>query len=496
MLRIQRHFVPVSAVLLGLCDCGVVAGLISWHPLTMFLAGQTPIAPAGAIFALAMVAAGTVGTAMMALGLYSRATLADPRAILRRSLLAAPLIAALGIGGALAFQILVPLAAYLVPAAVWPAAAVAIRAAYRQVANGDRFKRKIIVVGSGTKADRLAGLMQRVPQGRSTRLVFAAGEVDRVRIAGGDRTAAIDLDPAGLTNLAARIGAQEIVVAADDRRGLPYRQLLDCRLAGIRVTDYLSFWERETGTVDLAALDPSWMIYSDGFHRGRSSRIGKRVFDIAVSLFLLVPALPVMLLVAAQLTLEGGEAVLYRQERVGLGGRRFMLLKFRSMRGDAEGGGQPLWAAQDDARITPIGAVLRKLHLDELPQLFNVLRGDMSLIGPRPQRPYFVERLAAAIPFYSERHSVKPGLTGWAQIRFGYAASIEETRQKLAYDLYYVKNQSLFLDCLIFLRTLGLLAAPTDGGSASAPLAAAVAAAAAGEGEGALGPGSMTSVGD
>ena len=237
---------------------------------------------------------------------------------------------------------------------------------------------------------------------------------------------------------------------------MPVGQLLDCKVEGIDVVDYQIFWERENGGIDIEALEPSWLTYSDGFRLSPLNNAMKRAFDIIVSLGLLVCALPVMAIAAVAVRLECPGPVLYRQERVGFGGKSFNILNFRSMRDDAERDGIR-WAANSDPRVTRVGHIIRKFRIDELPQLFNVLRGDMSFVGPRPERPFFVGQLAKAIPFYGERHSVKPGITGWAQVNSPYGASIEDAKQKLAYDLYYVKNRTLFLDLVILVHTVRVI---------------------------------------
>ncbi|MBV8652069.1 MAG: TIGR03013 family PEP-CTERM/XrtA system glycosyltransferase, partial [Alphaproteobacteria bacterium] len=244
----------------------------------------------------------------------------------------------------------------------------------------------------------------------------------------------------------------EIVIASRDRRGLPIDDLLDCKLKGINITEYLTFWERETGQIDLEALQPSWLFFSDGFRMDWLPILLKRLFDVVMSLIFVVLTLPVILVTALAIRLEGPGPIFYVQERVGLYGRRFKLMKFRSMSVNAESDG-PRWAANNDQRITRIGAMIRKTRIDEIPQILNVLRGDMSFIGPRPERPFFVETLTKEIPYYSERHRVKPGISGWAQINYPYGASVEDAREKLTYDLYYVKNRSLFLDFVILLQT-------------------------------------------
>ena len=247
----------------------------------------------------------------------------------------------------------------------------------------------------------------------------------------------------------------EIVVGVRERRngGLPADQLLECKLAGIEIVDLSSFFERETGQVQLESLNPSWMIFSDGFSRGSFKDITKRLFDIVASSVLLLTTMPIMFITAMLIWLESGGPILYRQERVGEYGRTFHVLKFRSMRVDAERDGVPQWAKKQDDRATRIGRVIRKMRIDELPQVFNVLRGDMSFVGPRPERPYFVNELTGQIPYYPSRHTVKPGITGWAQIRYPYGATTEDAIQKLQYDLYYVKNHTLFLDLVILLQT-------------------------------------------
>ena len=264
-------------------------------------------------------------------------------------------------------------------------------------------------------------------------------------------------DDRALARYAREVGAREIVVATDERRGMPVLQLLHCKIAGINVVDYLTFFERETRKVELEALQPSWLIFSDGFRQGVLIDAAKRAFDLTVSLALIVFTLPVILIAALAIWLEDGAPVLYRQERVGRDGQAFTLMKFRSMRVDAEAQGAPQWARNEDPRATRVGLILRKFRIDELPQLINVLAGDMSFVGPRPERPFFVEELAAAIPFYRERHSVKPGITGWAQVNYPYGASLEDARHKLAYDLYYVKNRTLFLDFLILVQTVRVI---------------------------------------
>jgi sugar transferase (PEP-CTERM system associated) len=262
-----------------------------------------------------------------------------------------------------------------------------------------------------------------------------------------------------LTQTALALGVDEIVVALTERRAgsMPLRQLLDCKLSGIKVCDLNTHFEKTLGQIRIDYLNASWLIFGDGFNQGTLRTFVKRVFDIVCSSILLVLAAPVMLVTALLVKFESEGPVLYRQERVGLNGRSFLVNKFRSMRTDAEKDGKPRWAGANDDRVTRVGAVIRRLRIDELPQLFNVLRGEMSLVGPRPERPYFVDQLTQAIPFFAVRHSVKPGVTGWAQVRYAYGATVEDSQEKLQYDLYYVKNHTLFLDLVVLFETVGVV---------------------------------------
>ncbi len=262
-----------------------------------------------------------------------------------------------------------------------------------------------------------------------------------------------------LPRLAHRLDVDEIVVALTERRAgsMPLRQLLDCKVSGTKVHDLNTHFEKTLGQIRIDYLNASWLIFGDGFNQGTARTLIKRVFDLFCAALLLVLAAPLMLATAILIKLESPGAVLYRQERVGQNGSTFSIAKFRSMRNDAEKDGKPVWAAANDSRVTRIGAIIRKLRIDELPQLFNVLKGEMSLVGPRPERPYFVEQLTQEIPFYALRHSVKPGVTGWAQVRYPYGATVEDSQEKLQYDLYYVKNHTLFLDLVVLKETVGVV---------------------------------------
>lgn len=251
----------------------------------------------------------------------------------------------------------------------------------------------------------------------------------------------------------------EIVIAPDERRrseggDIPIDALLDCKLRGISITEPMVFIERELLKIEVGMLRPSWALFSDGFVYSQLRDVMKRVFDLTIASFILLITWPLMLLTAIAVKLESRGPTLYQQVRVGLNGKEFSITKFRSMSQDAEKDGKAIWATKNDARVTRVGAFIRNTRLDELPQLYNVFKGDMSFVGPRPERPQFVEELKVAIPYYDARHRVKPGLMGWAQLKYPYGASVDDARNKLKYDLYYVKNHSFFMDVLIVIQTV------------------------------------------
>ncbi len=257
-----------------------------------------------------------------------------------------------------------------------------------------------------------------------------------------------------ICNLAEAEDAKSLIVALDEKRGLfPYAELLKCKVRGINIIDGESFYERITGKLLVEKIKPSWLIFSDGFVKSRISRGTKRLVELLLSIVMLVSLSPLILLVAVAIKLDSRGPVLFSQERVGEQGKIYNLYKFRSMQSDAEKESGPVWASHNDPRITRVGKIIRKLRIDELPQLWNVFKGDMGFVGPRPERPVFVEKLEKTIPYYKERFSVRPGVTGWAQIKYPYGASEEDAREKLKYDLYYIKNMSLVMDLMVIFHT-------------------------------------------
>jgi len=316
-------------------------------------------------------------------------------------------------------------------------------------------RRKVLVYGTGTRALAVGERVKR-PSSNAELVGYFASPNEREHLVSTFGTLG---EGQTLTDVVRASGVDEIVVALSERRGgsMPMRELLDCKLSGVRVTDIAAYFEQTAGQIRLDAVSAGWLIFGDGFNQGFLRTTVKRLFDIVCALVLLVVASPVMLIAALAIRLESPGGILYRQERVGLEGKPFDVVKFRSMRSDAEKDGVPRWATAGDSRVTRVGKVIRKLRIDELPQLFSVLFGQMSLVGPRPERPYFVETLTQEIPFYAVRHSVKPGVTGWAQVSYQYGSSQEDTVNKLQYDLYYVKNHSLFLDLVILFETVGVV---------------------------------------
>jgi sugar transferase (PEP-CTERM system associated) len=322
----------------------------------------------------------------------------------------------------------------------WIALLFATRLALRMALRFDILARRILVVGSPADAARTRAAIERMRAGFFT-LAGTAAPDDAAALA-----------PAAL----ARRGIWAVVVTEEARGALPQEELMRGKHAGIHVFSDVEFREQQLRRIDLAHLAPDWMIFAPGLSRGPVEAAIRRGFDLALSLAMLIFTLPLMALTALVIRLDSPGPALYCQQRVGLQGRVFTLFKFRSMRTDAEAEG-PAWAAQDDSRVTRIGNFLRRTRIDELPQLFNVLKGEMSFVGPRPERPHFVTRLAAEIPFYNDRSAVKPGISGWAQVNYPYGASTEDARQKLSYDLYYIKRRSLFLDLLILVATVRVI---------------------------------------
>jgi sugar transferase (PEP-CTERM system associated) len=332
--------------------------------------------------------------------------------------------------------------------------ALVVRKIFSKVVDSDQLSRRVVVLGTNEAASTLQQDYERNKRGLTISIVGYIGDNE------GSLSAEHCIEaPADWLAFCKANRITEIVVAQQERRRsdggiFPMDELISCKLAGIDVIDAVSFYERELNQVKLDLLQPSWIIFSDGFRASYSRDISKRCFDLFISILLAVVLLPLVTLAALLVFFETGRPILYSQVRTGLNGKPFKIYKIRSMRQDAEKGGKAVWAKANDSRITRVGAFIRNTRLDEIPQLWNVLKGDMSFVGPRPERPEFVDQLNREIPFYNNRHAVKPGLMGWAQLNYPYGASVEDARGKLEYDLYYTKNHSLIMDFLIMIQTV------------------------------------------
>ena len=452
MIRIFKHYIPKTLLLLGASETLIMFVSIYLGMSLRFVGADSDIdpqqvLPKALVFTLAMVGI------MTAVGLYEREAHDIYRQFVQLGLsfvlglIAMTLIfyavPDLFVGrGAFAISLLIALVGTGV-----------VRGTFFTLSDAKGMKRRVLVLGTGSRAATVDDL-ERSLEGRAgfTVVGYLPLKSDQHFV---DQRRILNDQGSSLCGLAAQLSIDEIVVGVRERRdgGLPIQEVLKCKMAGINVVELSTFFERETGHVQLASLNTSWMIFSDGFDRGSLRKSSKRIFDVLASATVLLLTAPLMLLTAIVVRLESRGPVLYKQERVGEAGRRFNILKFRSMRADAESDGKPRWASKDDDRVTRVGKFIRKVRIDELPQLFNVLRGEMSFVGPRPERPFFVEQLEKKIPYYVYRHNVKPGITGWAQIRYPYGASLKDSIEKLQYDLYYVKNHSLFLDLIILLQT-------------------------------------------
>lgn len=455
MIRLFKHYVPLPLFLMAVTEAVVLfasmyvgaAVRFSWEDASDF-ESLGPIFPRALIFTLVML------SVMTAFGLHQRDVKQEGewgQLVRFVASFAAGLMAMLLVFYALP-QLHLGRGAFGLVFVLAFAGTALTRLVFVRLFKLDAMRRRVLLLGAGSRTAKIEGL-ERDEQGeRKFNLVGCLPLnnsdccLDRTRILH---------DKGSILSIARKYKIDEIVVGVRERRGggLPADQLLECKLAGIEVVDLSSFFERETGQIQVESLNPSWMIFSDGFSRSPLKDVSKRMFDVAASGVLLLLTLPVMLITALLIWLESGGPIFYRQERVGENGRVFGVLKFRSMRQDAERDGVPQWAKKQDSRVTRVGRVIRLLRIDELPQVFNVFKGDMSFVGPRPERPFFVEDLTRKISYYPSRHTVKPGITGWAQIRYPYGATVEDAVQKLQYDLYYVKNHTLFLDLIILFQT-------------------------------------------
>ena len=457
MIRLFKHYIPNAVMLLGLFDLGLLflAGELAW----LIRASQigTDAGPiAGRLVPLVGFAL-IVWVAMIAVGLYGSEATRSMRYACARLLVAV----SLGIIALSVIDFIVPGSTFWRSTLIYAMAlAIVLVILNRLIIGGflgaSAFRRRVMVLGGGLRAQRLKKLAERPESGFVIVSYIGMNESETGVLEAIPRSAIHDLG-----RFVENLGASEVVLALEERRNaIPMKDLLRIKTMGVHVNDFSSFMERETGRVDLDSVNPSWLIFSDGFSSGRMiSGAAKRMFDILASVILLALTLPIIVFFAALIKLDSRGSAFFRQTRVGLYGQTFPVIKLRSMRSDAEKDGVQ-WASKDDPRITRVGKFIRKVRIDELPQAWSVLKGHMSFVGPRPEVPQFVNDLEDKLPFYAERHMVKPGITGWAQINYPYGASIEDSRHKLEYDLYYAKNYTPFLDLLILLQTLRVILWP------------------------------------
>ena len=452
MIRLFGHYVSKLYLLLGVAEFVVIFySMVAGYYMRFSVAGMSVVALPETLSYTAMAYAGAMLISMISVGLYQRGLPFSAGLLVRIGL--SFLIANVAMSvvfytfpdlavwrGVMAFAMLFTFAGVL-----------GLRTLFFRLTHAEEQTNAVLVLGTGRQAQMIADLE---PQQPGFRVVGYVPVNEQETDIPAERWL---LHDRRLYDLVVDHQVDEIVVAPDDRRlRLPVDEILDCKMSGTMVLDMLSFFEKETSRIKLDVLQPSWIFFSDGFHLGGLAQYSKRVLDLIVASVILLIAWPLMLLVALAILIESGGRgpILFHQVRVGLNGKEFQVHKFRSMRTDAEADGVARWATKNDSRITRVGAIIRKTRLDELPQVFNVLLGEMSLVGPRPERPEFVKQLAKELPFYNERHRVKPGLTGWAQLSYPYGATLEDARNKLEFDLYYVKNASAFLDLIILLETV------------------------------------------
>jgi len=453
MVRVFRHYIPTAFVLLGCIELLVLMLSVYLGVSLRFWGSDTAPDYGVVLFGKALLFSLVMLSSMTFMGLYQRHMREGIEGVLVR------VATGLALG-----LVMLSIVYYVFPSATLARgefalssfvaflSIISVRFAFVRYADEEAGNRRILVLGVGSRAQAINKLLRRKTDQRGFTIVgYVKFPGERAAI--DESVIEHDLT---LLELSLKYRVDEIVVAIEDRRkSFPMHEIVDCRMSGVEVVDLLTFFERQTGKVMIDILNPSWLVFSDGFKYGVLRVYSKRAFDIVASLMLLLISLPAILITIIVIFLEDRGPVLYRQVRVGENWKLFQVLKFRSMRVDAEGDGQAQWAAKNDSRITRVGAIIRKLRIDELPQIVNVLRGDMSFVGPRPERPVFVEQLSESIDYYSERHRVKPGITGWAQICYPYGDSEKDSFEKLQFDLYYVKNYSLFLDLIILFQTAG-----------------------------------------
>ena len=455
MIRIFRHYISRAYLWLLLIEFCMFFAAMYFGNNARFLSVESWYTKQD-ITAASIIFSSVMSLSCLGLGLYRRTLNRDDYNLLARTYVSF----GIAIFTVVTIYYLIPefyiARSVLVYAFIFAFAGIIItRFLFYKIVNHERLKRRFLVIGGGKKALELSTINDTLIN-RGFTIVGFLPLPDEITAVNPSHIISYDKK---IIAIAEDYKIDEIVIAQDDiNQELPMEELLDCKMSGLTIMNIVEFYEREQGIISLENVSPSWLIFCDGFAQGDLRALEKRFFDVFASLMLLSVAWPVMLLTASAIFLESGfkGPILYRQVRVSEKNKNFEVLKFRSMKPDAEKNGAQ-WAQQNDNRITRVGRFIRKSRIDELPQIFNVLRGNMSFVGPRPERPEFVEGFNKSIPYYKERHRVKPGITGWAQLCYPYGADENDAKQKLQYDLYYVKNYSLFLDFSIMLNTVEVI---------------------------------------
>ena len=456
-VRVFKHYLHVPFLLLGAVEFVVFFTSVLFADWIRFYQYAPPTDGLASIWTRALLFAGVMVVAIASMGVYQCYPREGMSGVMLRTAVSYCVSA-----------VVLTLIFYLFPSTFMGRGVVLIAASlafvtifvfriiFSRFSAWNFLKRRVLVLGAGQHAEKLRQLLEQQHSMNVCEVVGFVALTDETHCVPAHLMLPKNVSLLQLVNT---YDVNEIVVVPDDRRlHLPMYDLLDCKLSGTDVLNVVDFFERETAKIEIDFLHPSWLIFADGFNLSLWRTTIKRVFDLLTGLIILLLTWPVMLLTMAAILFEDGwkASIFYRQRRMGLAGEIFFVYKFRSMRADAESNGAQ-WANTNDNRITRVGRFIRQYRIDELPQLLNVLKGDMAFVGPRPERPEFVETLQKNIPYFQERHRVKPGITGWAQLCFPYGASEEDSRNKLKYDLYYVKNHNLIFDLLIILQTVEVI---------------------------------------
>lgn len=455
-IRFRKHYLHIPYLVLAVLEFALLFAIFSL--LTVFLAIMgLDNAPVHTDLIAALLFALILSCSTLAMGGYLAMVHESLSSLLFRTLIAYCFVGGIGLS---LLYIFMPQADPGSTNLLWAVllaslTVILLRLIFLRIVDSEQLVRRVVIFGAGEFAASLLDEYERNMRALGIRIIGCIAD---------NKSHMVDQEkllptPYDFFQFCRQNKVSEIVVAQQERRRtqggwLPVPELMECKLRGIAVTNGVDFYERELKKAKLDLVHPSWIVFSEGFKASKSRAFAKRLLDLLISLSLLIVMLPFILLTAVAVCLETGRPILYSQKRVGILGKEFKIYKFRSMRQDAEKDGKARWASANDDRVTKVGAFIRNTRLDELPQIYNVIKGEMSIVGPRPERPEFVEELKEKIPFYDTRHYVKPGLMGWAQLKYPYGASVEDAKGKLEYDLYYSKNHSLVMDLLIMIQTV------------------------------------------